>query len=191
VSTVLHALPATIPLHEVPERRLGIVTRPARRRRPKLVYGIVALMGALAITAAQMFVSIMTTESSYQLSELQKQQHDLTWQKQILSDQVAGLSSPQYLAANAAALGMVIGEPPSYLRLSDGALIGAQQASPASSSVDALNRGAVGNALVTDRPLVTDPAATIQGVPLPPPDPTQPTVIPPSLTEGLPTPTTH
>ena len=39
----------------------------------------------------------------------------------MLYDDVAGLSSPQYLAANASALGMVINESPNYLRLSDGA----------------------------------------------------------------------
>jgi hypothetical protein len=194
--TDLPTLPARVaplPLEEeFPERRLGIAPRPARRRRPKLVYGIVALMGALAITAAQMVVSIMTTETSYQLSSLQREQRDLTYQKQILSDEVAGLSSPQYLAANAAALGMVIGDAPSYLRLSDGALIGAQSPSSGASSVDALGRAAVANALVTDTPLVTAPDATIQGVPLPPvTDPTGATVIPPALTDGLPTPTTR
>lgn len=198
MSTVLQALPepfATAPRplgDDIPARRLAIAPRPARRRRPKLVYGIVALMGALAITAAQMVVSIMTTETSYQLSSLQTQERSLTYQKQILSDQVAGLSSPQYLAANAAALGMVIGAPPSYLRLSDGAMIGSQQASSGASSVDALGRGAVANALVSKTPLVTAPDATIQGVPVPPTkDASGKAVTPPALTEGLPTPTTH
>jgi hypothetical protein len=194
MSTVIQTLPDVGPLEEsgFPQRRLGIAPRTARRRRPKLVYGIVALMGALAITAAQMVVSIMTTETSYQLSSLQQQQKTLTYQKQILSDKVAGLSSPQYLAANAAALGMVIGAPPSYLRLSDGALIGSQEASSGASSVDALGRGAVANALVTNTPLVTQPDATIKGVPAAPvTDAAGAPVIPPTLTQGLPTPTTR
>lgn len=190
--STLQALPVVPLVDALPPRRLGIAPHAARRRRPKLVYGIVALMGALAITAAQMIVSIMTTETSYQLSSLQDQQKDLTYQRQILSDQVAGLSSPQYLAANASALGMVIGQAPSYLRLSDGALIGAQQASSGASSVDALGRGAVANALVTNTPLVTAPTATIQGKPVAPvTDASGAAVIPPALTEGLPTPTTR
>ena len=59
----------------------------------------------------------------------------------MLYDDVAGLSSPQYLAANAAALGMVIDESPNYLRLSDGALLGAGQSALGASSVDAIGRG--------------------------------------------------
>ena len=105
-------------------RRLRVVEEPSRRRRPKLVYGVVALAGALTIGAAQMALSILTTQSSYELSTLSQEARELTWQKQILYDDVAGLSSPQYLAANASALGMVIDESPSYLRLSDGALLG-------------------------------------------------------------------
>ncbi len=113
---------------ESPNRRLRVVEEPSRRRRPKLIYGVVALVGALTIGAAQMALSILTTQSSYELSTLSQEARQLTWQKQILYDDVAGLSSPQYLAANASALGMVIDEAPSYLRLSDGALLGAGQA---------------------------------------------------------------
>ena len=99
-------------------------------------------------------------------------------------------------------LGMVINESPSYLRLSDGAILGSSQVALGASSVDALNRAAVGNALITDTPLVTDPDATIQGAPLPDPatlaggatdtDGTTPVSnTPPPLTDGLPTPSTH
>ena len=117
-----------------PGRELHAVDAPARRRRPRLAYGIVAVAGAIAIAAAQMTLSIMTTQTYYQLSSLTTQQRQLTWQKQILDDEIAGLSSPQYLAANAAALGMVIDESPSYLRLSDGKLLGPGQAASGGSS---------------------------------------------------------
>lgn len=184
------------PTESVPSsgRRLRVVEEPSRRRRPKLVYGIVALAGALAIGTAQMALSIMTTQSSYELSALTQEARQLTWQKQILADDVAGLSSPQYLAANASALGMVIEESPSYLRLSDGALLGAGQAALGASSVDAIGRSTVPNALITDTPLVTAPDATIEGAPV------QTDVVatdggvantPPPLTDGLPTPSTH
>ena len=113
-----------------------------------------------------MALSILTTQSSYELSTLTQEARQLTWQKQILYDDVAGLSSPQYLAANASALGMVIAESPSYLRLSDGALLGAGQAALGASSVDAIGRAAVPNALITDTPLVTAPKATIEGAPV-------------------------
>ncbi|WP_243075232.1 hypothetical protein [Microbacterium sp. SS28] len=184
---------------ENPVRRLRALAAPARRRRPKVLYAVVAVAGAVAIGAAQMSLSVLTTQGSYEIAKLTSQQRHLDWDKQILYDDVAGLSSPQYLAANAAALGMVINESPSYLRLSDGAILGASQAALGASSVDAIGRGAVPNALITDTPLVTDPDATIQGVPLEaipvdetPADGTTPVVnTPPPLTDGLPTPTTH
>jgi hypothetical protein len=185
------ALPARRPDRP---RRLRVVEEPARRTRPRLMYGIVALVGALLIGAAQMALSIVTTQGSYELSSLTQQQRELSWQKQILSDEVAGLNSPQYLAANASALGMVIEESPSYLRLSDGALLGSGQAAIGASSIDAIGRATVPNALITDTPLVTAPDATIQG------EPVQTEIAatdggvsntPPPLTDGLPTPSTH
>lgn len=171
--------------------RLRPVEQTAPRRRPRLAYGIVAVLGAAAIVAAQMVVSILTTQDTYAISTLTSQQRQLTWDRQILYDEVAGLSSPQYLAANASALGMVISEAPTFLRLSDGALVGASQAAGWQSSIDAVGRGAVANALITQTPLVTDPAATIEGVPVEVTDETGQSVIPPALTDGLPTPTTR
>ena len=184
---------ATAVEHGSRERRLRIVEVPSRRRRPKLMYGIVALVGSVLIGAAQMALSIVTTQGTYELSALTQQQRELQWEKQILSDDIAGLSSPQYLAANASALGMVIDESPSYLRLSDGALLGAGQASLGESSIDAIGRATVPNALITDIPLVTAPDATIEGAPV------ETDVVidggvantPPPLTEGLPSPSTH
>lgn len=174
-------------------RRLRVVEEPSRRRRPKLIYGIVALAGALTIGTAQMALSILTTQSSYELSTLSQEARELAWQTQILSDDVAGLSSPQYLAANAAALGMVIDESPNYLRLSDGALLGAGQVALGETSVDAIGRGSVPNALITDTPLVTAPEATIDGAPVVAEIVTDGGVAntPPPLTDGLPTPSTH
>ena len=176
-----------------PRRRLRVLDAPARRRRPKLFYGIVAVLGAFLIGAAQMSLSIMTTQGTYEVAALTTQQRDLTYQKQILYDDVAGLSSPQYLAANAAALGMVINEAPSYLRLSDGAILGPSEVAMGMSSVDAIGRGAVPNALIADTPLVTVPDATIDGLPVEVADSPDSGVgnTPPPLTDGLPTPSTH
>jgi hypothetical protein len=178
---------------DAPRRRLRIVDAPARRRRPKLLYGIVAVAGAFLIAGAQMSLSLMTTQGTYELSSLAKEQRDLTYQKQILYDDVAGLSSPQYLAANASALGMVINEAPSYLRLSDGAILGPSEVAMGASSVDAIGRGPVANALITDTPLVTAPDATIGGLPVQVADPVDGGVgnTPPPITDGLPTPSTH
>jgi len=178
---------------DAPARRLRAVEESARRRRPRRAYGIIALAGAVLIGGTQMGLSVLTTQGSYELSTLTTQQRELTWKKQILYDDVAGLSSPQYLAANAAALGMIINESPSYLRLSDGAILGSGLAALGGSSIDAIGRAAVPNALITDTPLVTAPDATIEGVPLVAEDPATGGVTntPPPLTDGLPTPSTH
>jgi hypothetical protein len=176
-----------------PTRRLQVVDAPVRRR-PRLVYGVVAVAGAVTIALAQMALSIMTTQGAYEVAALTQQQRELTYQRQILSDEVAGLSSPQYLAANAAALGMVINESPSYLRLSDAAIVGAGAPAAAASAVDAIGRGSVHNALITDTPLVTDPGATIQGVPMAPADgegAETGSTTPPPIADGLPTPATR
>ncbi|GAA5037010.1 hypothetical protein ACFQRL_13645 [Microbacterium fluvii] len=181
---------SAVPLwQERPSRRLEVVDAPARARRPRLLYGIVAVAGAVAIGAAQMSLSILTTQGSYELASLTQQQRELNWDKQILADDIAGLSSPQYLAANASALGMVINESPSYLRLSDGKLLGSGDVALGATSIDAIGRGAVANALIIDTPLVTDPEATIDGQPVI----TDDTVLnaPVPLTDGLPTPSTH
>ena len=88
---------------------------------------------------------------------------------------------------------MVIDESPSYLRLSDGAILGAAEVAAGSSSVDAIGRGTVPNALIAQTPLVTAPDATNDGVPVETPMITDGGVgnTPPALTDGLPTPSTH
>ena len=179
---------------DAPNRRLRVVEAPATRRRPRLLYGVVAVLGAFLIAGAQMALSIMTTQGSYEVAALTAEQKDLTYQKQILYDEVAGLSSPQYLAANAAALGMVIDQSPSYLRLSDGAILGASEVALGSSSIDAIGRGSVPNALIADTPLVTAEEATIGGLPVEVEEPPVDGGVgntPPPLTDGLPTPATH
>jgi len=203
-TTAAAARTAPAPRRETQQTRLrAIDTRAARRRRPRLAYALVAIAGVLAIGAAQMTLSIMTTQSSFALSQLTQQQRALTLQKQVLYDDVAGLSSPQYLAANASALGMIVAESPSYLRLSDGAVLGTGAPAIGASSVDVSARGSVPNALIAKTPLVTDPAATVggddtaatpaagadgtTGTAATPPDP----ATPPPLTDGLPSPSTH
>lgn len=188
--------PALIPIPEVrPAEGVGTrlralaETRP--RRRPRLAFGIVAVAGAVAIGATQMGLSIMTTQDAFQVKALTSDQRAVNWEKQILQDEIAGLSSPQFLAANAAALGLVAGGEPNYLRLSDGTTLGANQGASDTSSVQALSRAAVANALVSDVPLVTDPEVSMDaGAPA-----TEVllanTPTPPAITDGLPTPTTH
>ncbi|MFJ6679666.1 hypothetical protein ACIQLK_11170 [Microbacterium sp. NPDC091382] len=167
----------------------GVVAQP--RRRPRRAFGIIAVAGALAIAGVQMGLSIVTTQDAFEVKSLTVQQRDVTYQKNILQDEVAGLSSPQFLAANAAALGLVAGGEPSYIRLSDGTTLGPTRGASDTSSIQALSRAAVSNALVAGVPLVTDPEASLDtGVSI---DKKllADTPTPPSIADGLPTPATH
>ncbi|MFT4051551.1 MAG: hypothetical protein QM677_04780 [Microbacterium sp.] len=175
-------------------RGLRALERPPVRRRPRMLYGIVAVIGAVLIVAAQMGLSILSTQSSYELAALTQQQQSLEYEKQMLTDSIAGLSSPQYLAANATALGMITGQAPTYLRLSDSTIIGTAAGATGTSSIDALNQAAVGNALVADVPLVNDPDATLESGASVTDDAiaaAADTTTPPAIADGLPTPTTH
>lgn len=174
------------------DRRLHAVTAPSTARRPRLLYGLIAVAGAVAIAGAQMGLSILTTQGSYELKELTAQQRTVDWQKQILEDDVAGLSSPQYLAANAAALGMVTGQAPSYLRLSDGEVIGSGKAASGTSSIEALKKAAVPNALAGGVPLATDPDSSLgSGAAASDAELVIDPAVPPAVADGLPTPNTH
>lgn len=187
-SAALSALPVP---RRAPRPRLRVLERPIPGRRPRLLYGVLAVGTAVAIAGAQMGLSILTTQSSYEVAALTQKQRELTWQTQMLEDDVAGLSSPQFLAANAAALGMVINESPNYLRLSDGAIVGGGQAAAGISSIDALSRASVPNALVNDVPLVTDPEASMKQGAAVDTELLRNTPTPPPITDGLPTPATH
>lgn len=176
---------------EAPQRPLRAVESAAPRRRPTLVYGIVAVAVAAAIAAAQMGLSILTTQSSYTLAELTQKQAELSWQTQVLQEEIGGLDSPQFLAANAAALGMVIDQAPAYLRLSDASIVGDPGTSAFASNVDPLS-SAVPNALVAQVPLITDPNSTIASARAADatPAPVDPQT-PPPIADVLPIPATH
>ncbi len=172
-----------------PDRRLRVLERPARR--PRTLYGVIAVLCALLIGGAQMWLSVLTTQSSYELADLTAQQRSLDWSKQMLKDDLAGLSSPQYLAANAAAWGMVVGQEPSYLRLSDAAIIGTGAGAGGASAVHALTRAAVPNTLIGGVPLVSDPSSSLGAGASVEDAAIANTTTPPAIAEGLPTPATH
>ncbi|MDR6867802.1 hypothetical protein J2Y69_002410 [Microbacterium resistens] len=186
----LAAEPLLLPTIDEPSRRrrLQAVERPARRRRPKLAYAIMALAGAALIGAIQIGLSIATTQDSFVVAKLTQENRELTWQAQAASEEIAGLSSPQALAVSAANLGLVVGGSANYLRLSDGALIGAGGEASQASTVDPRGAGAVPNALVSDTPKASAGASAAQGVqPKAENIPVVDTNVPPPA-EGLPTP---
>ena len=149
-----------------PERRaaphLEAVPRAQRRTRPTLLYAAVAVLTVMAIVVAQLLLSIGVSQAAYRIESLQVQKTQLSRDYQQASERVQTLSSPQNLAANAAALGMVNNGTPVYLRLSDGAVIGSP--APASTAAGSIGQ-LVGNAMTKDIPLVTAAKPTAKKTP--------------------------
>ncbi|MEJ1086784.1 hypothetical protein WDU99_00455 [Microbacterium sp. Mu-80] len=178
---------------KTPQRRLRPVAAPAPRRRPKVAYAALAVGGALAIGAAQLGISFATTQDAFVLAQLTSQQHDLGLEKQALHERIVGLSSPQSLAAKADALGLVVAGSASYLRLSDGTVLGAGDGADWASTVNPNGATSVGNALLippaaagpeqTRTPADDAAAASDDGGSEP--------AFPPTVTDGLPSPTTR
>lgn len=190
------SLPARRPARtEQPRPQLRPV--PEQRRRPRLAYAVTALSGIAAIVIAQLLFSVAMTEGAYEIDGYRVAQTKLDRETQVLREQIDALESPQFLAANAEALGMVPNAAPVYLRLSDGAVLG-QPTAAAGGAVGAA--GSVANSLITDVPLVTQqPAGETGGAASVAPETAPETaagtpaatapVAPPS--GGLPTPATH
>lgn len=111
--------------------------------------GLAAGITAVLIIAAQLCLSILQTADAYELDGLQVQQRDLSRVERTLQQNVEALASPQNLAENAASLGMVQNVQPSYLRLSDGAVLGAQ-----GDATEAAVTNSVPNATLSNVPLV-------------------------------------
>ena len=173
----------------LPSRHLRAVERPARRRRPRMMYAVVALAGAALIAGAQIALTIATTQDSFVVAKLTQENKQLTWQAQAAAQDLDGISSPQALATAASKLGLVVGGSASYLRLSDGSVIGAQGSAPWASTVNPAGANGVPNALIRDTPPATAHAAGGGGVePKTQQQAPAQTVAPPTA-EGLPTPT--
>jgi len=109
-----------------PRRGFSLVSpTPSRRARPRIFYALTAVAGMAAIIVAQLLLSVGISQGAYEISSLQSSQSMLGRTAAGLSEDLARVSSPQSLAANAEGLGMVSNSNPVYLRLSDGAVLGA------------------------------------------------------------------
>jgi hypothetical protein len=132
--------------------------RERRRRRPRVVYAAVAVVGVFAILVTQLLLSITLSEGAYRISALSSQAVELDRDAQVLVESLDALRSPQYLAANAESLGMVSNASPAYLRLADATVLGAPVAAGAGSGVLDGRDTMIGNVLLADMELAT-PAA--------------------------------
>jgi hypothetical protein len=108
-----------------PRRHLEVApTRAQRRARPRLLPAVITIGGIGVILLAQLLLSIVLADGAYQISSLQTQKHNAVLQRHALSETLDLYNSPQHLAANAEALGMVASGNAVYLDASTGAVTG-------------------------------------------------------------------
>ncbi len=121
---------------------------------------LITIGGIGVILLAQLLLSIVIADGAYQISGLQSAKHDAVLQQHAMSEQLDLLASPQHLAANAEALGMVASGNAVYLDAKTGAVTGNGSA-PGGSMLGAGDQ--VGNVLLAGTALVT-PSATGSGI---------------------------
>ncbi|WP_423923981.1 hypothetical protein ACPEEZ_06700 [Frigoribacterium sp. 2-23] len=135
-----------------------VSSRQQRRARPKLAYALIATAALFVLLLTQLGISIALSDGAYKISDLQGKQTELARDQQKYAEQLDVLSSPQNLANNAAALGMVRNSNPVYLDLSTGAVHG--DPTPAVGSTDSAADNLIPNTLLDGVPLATKTPAT-------------------------------
>jgi hypothetical protein len=176
--------------------RLHALPRLDAKARPRLIYATLAVTVVVAIIATQLLLSIGVSGSAYRLESLQATSQRLARDYQQVSENVDALASPQNLAANAQALGMVDDSTPVYLTLGTGQVIGAP--TPASAAAGTAGQQLVANALTAGVPLVTEKKADAPRSNTQTPDPASTAgesaaaaQAPVPFTGALPVPSTH
>ena len=109
-------------LRERPQPRLRVVAPLPRRSASGLALLSVGLLGLGLLVLLLLNISI--GKGAFALTELQRQQRQLTENRQALAEQVEAVSAPQKLAAKARKLGMVPAPNTAFVRLPDGTLQG-------------------------------------------------------------------
>jgi hypothetical protein len=122
------------------------------------------LLGLLALNTA-------LAQDAFLLHTLKTEGRELAVREQVLQREVEGLRTPEALAARAAEMGMVPAGPPAFLRLSDGAVIGAPVPgeAPVEAPVEVPTETGPAAGTLAEPPAPADPAP-----PVDPADPAEP-----------------
>ena len=78
----------------------------------------------ISIISSQILMSVATASGAYEIANLKTHLNDVSREAESLKQRNDALYSPQFLAMKAEELGMVANNSPSFLRLSDGAVLG-------------------------------------------------------------------
>ena len=144
--------PAAVPSVEVAPDRAQ------RSARPRVLYAGVVVGSLGILMCSQLLLSIALSDGAYTIDSLQSTQKEQARSVQQLTEDLGRLSSPQNLAKNAEALGMVQNANPVWLRMSDGAVIGTPAAAATGAGVLGATGSQVANELLNGVPLVTEQA---------------------------------
>lgn len=134
-------------------------TRAQRRARPRIAYAVLAVAALGILLLAQLGISMVLSQGAYTLSSLGAEQTNLSRTQQSLSEELRVLDSPQNLARNAQALGMIANSTPVYLDPKTGRVYGTPTpaaADPATASTE----NQVPNSLLDGVPLAAKPGDT-------------------------------
>ena len=151
-----HLTPVAEPARPHSKSTSSTVTR--ARRRPRAFFAIVTAAVLFGVMIVQMLLSVALESGAYEIAHLQSANKEASRSYSQMSQDLDRLSSPQHLALNAEAVGMLSNNTPAYLRLSDGAVLGAPTSGDGFANLVAPDGGTlVPNSLLVDVPLVTGP----------------------------------
>jgi hypothetical protein len=128
---------------------------------------MIIVMGFLAISLLHLLLTIMTSQSVYELSDLKREKRELDTTSQIIAEEVASLSSQQNLLNTAAKLGMVANSNPVFLKLEDQSVLGKPK--PARGTASQSRNLVANSAMIDTKPAKQQaaPASKAQPQPLP------------------------
>ena len=144
------------PRRDRPELVEVAPSKAQRRARPKIAYAVVGVVALGVLLLAQLGISMVLSQGAYTLNALGAEQTKLSRTQQSLSEELRVLDSPQNLARNAKALGMIANSTPVYLDPKTGHVYGTPTpAAPDEATASGDNQ--VPNSLLDPVPLATGP----------------------------------
>ncbi|HUH53890.1 MAG TPA: hypothetical protein VLZ31_07630 [Microbacteriaceae bacterium] len=113
------------------------------KRINPLFMTLTAVIGVLAILSVQLWLNLSVSSGAYEINELVYQQRELSRSERALKLDVNMLASPQNLATEATALGMVQNSQPAYLKLAESAIAGSIVQSTSQPKANLVNNSAL------------------------------------------------
>lgn len=95
-----------------------------RKSRLSAPVVMILVTGFVVVSVLHLLLTILTSQSVYELADLKREKRKLDTTSQILSEEVSSLASNQNLLNAASRLGMVANTNPVFLRLTDQAVLG-------------------------------------------------------------------